>query len=272
MALSALLAEIVEHKAAEVERRKRELPPAALEAALPALPPPRDFDGALRDRPEVRIIAEMKRRSPSAGALADLYDPRILAQEYAGNGAAAVSVLTDERYFAGQPMDLRRAREYMPLPILRKDFLIDPYQVHESRYHEADAVLLIAAILDGRRLDDMLALARKLGMAALVECHDEAEVERALAVGATILGINNRNLSTLDVDLGVTERLAPMVPPDRVLVAESGLQTRADLERLAAAGIDAALIGTALMRDPEPGEALRRFVRVPREARGAQSR
>ncbi len=274
MALSALLAEIVENKAAEVERRKRELPLEAIKEALPSLPKPRDFEGALRDRADVRIIAEMKRRSPSSGVLADLYDPRILAQEYTGNGAAALSVLTDEKYFAGQLPDVRRARELMPLPILRKDFLLDPYQVYESRYYEADAVLLIVAILEGERLVEMLRLADKLRMSALVECHDEDEVEHALKAGAGILGINNRNLATLEVDLGVTERLAPMVPDDYLLVAESGLKSRADLERLAAVGIDAALIGTALMRDPDPGAALRQFTRVPRSpgARAAQYR
>jgi indole-3-glycerol phosphate synthase len=274
MALSALLAEIVENKAAEVDRRKRELPLEAIKEALPSLPRPRDFEAALRDRTDVRLIAEMKRRSPSSGVLVDLYDPRILAQEYAGNGAAALSVLTDEKYFAGQITDVRRARELMPLPILRKDFLLEPYQVYESRYYEADAVLLIVAVLEGERLVDMLRVAAKLGMAALVECHDEEEVERALKVGAGIIGINNRNLATLEVDLGLTERLAPLIPDDYFVVAESGLQTRADLERLAAAGIDAALIGTALMRDPDPGAVLRQFTRVPRSqsARAAQYR
>jgi indole-3-glycerol phosphate synthase len=265
MKVHALLEEILEYKREEVARHQLALPQHAIEAALPHLPPPRNFPDALRGRWDVRIIAEMKRASPSHGVFTDLYDPRILAQEFAGNGAAALSVLTDEKYFQGQCFDLRRARRYMPLPLLRKDFIIDEYQIYQARYWLADAVLLIVGLLDQPRLCDLLRLTEALGMAALVECHTAQEIERALAAGATIIGINNRDLATLQVDLTVTETLAPLVPLECTLVAESGISCRADLERLAAAGIDAALIGTALMSAPDPGLALRQFVRVKQQ-------
>lgn len=269
MRVHKLLAEIVEHKREEVARAKAELPLSVIKEKLPRLPGPRNFPASVRGRPDVRIIAEMKRASPSYGVFTDLYDPRILAQEFAGNGAAAISVLTDMKYFGGQCFDLRRARRYMPLPLLRKDFIIDPYQIYEARYWLADAVLLIVAIVDEALLKELLRTTRELGMAALVECHDEDDLEVALRVGAEIVGINNRDLATLEVDISRTEKLAPLVPLECTLVAESGIKTRQDVERLADAGIDAALIGTALMRDPEPGLALRQFVRVPcrREAR-----
>jgi len=272
MRVHKLLAEIVEHKRQEVERAKAELPLPVIQERLPRLPTPRNFRASVRGRPDVRIIAEMKRASPSHGVFTDLYDPRILAQEFAGNGAAAISVLTDMKYFGGQCFDLRRARRYMPLPLLRKDFIIDPYQIYEARYWLADAVLLIVAIVDEALLRDLLAVTRELGMAALVECHEADEIEMALRVGSDIIGINNRDLATLEVDISRTESLARLVPLECTLVAESGIRTRQDVERLADAGIDAALIGTALMRDPEPGLALRQFVRVPcrREARGGR--
>ena len=264
MRLAPLLEEIVKHKHEEVARRKAELPLSQLEAVLPGLSRPRNFSDAVRGRWDVRIIAEMKRASPSHGLFTQMYDPRLLAQEYAGNGAAALSVLTDEKYFQGNCVDVRRARSYMPLPILRKDFIVDAYQVYEARYWLADAVLLIVGILDQYLLRDLTALTRELGLAALVETHDGGEIERALSAGANIIGINNRDLGTLEVDLGITERLARLVPPECTLVAESGIQTRDDLVRRAEAGIDAALIGTALMCEPEPGLALRRFTRVER--------
>lgn len=272
MRVHALLAEIIDYKHEEVARHKLELPLSEIQAALPHLPPPRNFPAAIRGRWDVRIIAEMKRSSPSHGPFTDMYDPRIIAQEYSGNGAAAISVLTDEKYFQGQCFDLRRARRYMPLPLLRKDFIIDAYQVWEARYWLADAVLLIVGILEQPLLCDLLALSRELGMAALVETHTAAEIERALEAGADIIGINNRDLGTLEVDISRTEQLAPLVPLDCTLVAESGIQTREDLERLAEAGIDAALIGTALMREPEPGYALRRFVRIPQQRQARASR
>lgn len=264
MPLHSLLAEIVDHKHEEVAQRKAEVPQSELEAALAGLPAPRNFPPAVRGRWDVRIIAEMKRASPSHGVFTELYDPRILAQEYSGNGAAAISVLTDEKYFQGQLFDLRRARNYMPLPLLRKDFIVDEYQVYEARYWLADAVLLIVGILDQPLLKDLVALTRQVGMAALVETHDRREIERALQAGAEIIGVNNRDLATLEVDLARTEDLAPLVPPECTLVAESGIKTREDLIRLAVVGIDAALIGTALMREPEPGQALRPFTGLPR--------
>ncbi len=269
--IHSLLEEILEYKREEIARHKLALPQSEIEAVLKDLPRPRNFRDSISGRWDVRIVAEMKRASPSYGTFTDLYDPRIIAQEYAGNGAAAISVLTDEKYFDGQCFDLRRARRYMPLPIMRKDFIIDPYQIYEARYWLADAVLLIVRILDQTQLRDLLWLCRELGMEALVETHDEREIERALDADARIIGINNRDLATLKVDLSTTMRLARYVPLDRVLVTESGINTREDVERLAEAGIDAALIGTALMREPEPGFALRRFVRVPcrRENRAA---
>jgi len=222
-------------------------------AAAPALPR-RDFAAAIRGRPGLKIIAEMKKMSPSRGLLREDYDPAALALSYQQAGAAALSVLTEAHFFGGSVEDLTLARNRCTLPILRKDFLTEPDELDESV--DADAVLLIAAILSRQRLSEMLALARSLGLACLVEVHDEAELDAALEGGAAIIGINNRDLRTFEVDLETTRRLRPRIPDDRIIVSESGLSAPEQLRALIDMRVDAALIGEAFMRSPDPGQRL----------------
>jgi indole-3-glycerol phosphate synthase len=210
----------------------------------------RDFAGALRREEGVALIAEVKKASPSAGIIAPNFDAIRIARDYEAAGASALSVLTDEKYFQGRIEYLQLIRETVRLPILRKDFIIDELQVYESASRGADAILLIVAILDDRQLRDYRALAEHMSMAALVEVHDERELERALNTGAAIIGINNRDLKSFSVSLATTERLAAMCN-DRIVVAESGIHERADVERVAAAGADAILVGEALMRSKD---------------------
>jgi indole-3-glycerol phosphate synthase len=221
----------------------------------------RDFAAALR-RPGVGIIAEVKKASPSRGVLRADFDHVGLAKQYAEAGASAISVLTDETHFQGTLDHLAAIRAALPdgPPLLRKDFLFDEYQLYEARCNGADALLLITAILEPSLLRDLIAGTRSLGMAALVEVHDEAEVEQALMAGAQVIGVNNRDLRTFEVDLATTERLRPPVPPGRVFVAESGIFTREHMQRLAACGVDAALIGEALVTAPDPGAKLRELL------------
>lgn len=207
------------------------------------------------------VIAECKRRSPSKGVLRDPYDPVAIARGYAAAGAAAISVLTNERFFGGSLDDLRAVRAAVPVPVLRKDFVVDAYQLEEARAAGADAVLLIVAGLTPNALAELHAAALDLGLEVLTEVHDEAELEVALGIGASIIGVNNRNLKTFVTDLAVSERIARLVPDGTVLVAESGLRDGADLARLARSGIGAFLVGEAFMRAPEPGEALAAMLR-----------
>jgi indole-3-glycerol phosphate synthase len=221
---------------------------AALEALAGKRPAPKDFAGALRrGAGPVRLIAEVKKASPSAGTIRE-GDPLFFARAMAGGGAAAISVLTEERFFGGSLDDLARVAAGVPVPVMRKDFLVDPYQLLEARAAGASAALLIVAMLSDAELAAMLGEAAGLGLGALVEVHDRPELERALAAGAGIVGINNRNLKTLQVDTETTFALRPLVPAGTIVVSESGQRTRADLERLADAGVDAALIGEAIMR------------------------
>jgi len=199
----------------------------------------------------VRLLAEVKRRSPSAGEIRPGADPAAVARAYLEGGAAAVSVLTDREYFGGDLEALRSVTSGVPLPAIRKDFIVDPLQVWEARGAGADAVLLIVRILDDERLRDLHALITGLGMDALVEAHNEDEVGRALAAGTTLLGINNRDLDNFVTDLGLSLRLAGAVPPGVTLVAESGIRTADDVDRLGAAGVDAILVGESLMRQPD---------------------
>jgi indole-3-glycerol phosphate synthase len=272
-----ILDEIIERRRERLEEEKAVLPLAEVKARLARMTglrqQPRNFAPMLQGE-RVRVIAEIKRRSPSEGALRELFDPRSLAQDYSGSGAAAISVLTEQDYFDGDPLYLRRARSGMPLPVLRKDFLVDEYQVYEARLLLADAVLLIADVLSEGQLRALLMVTRELGMEALVEAHDEAALETALRAGAKVVGINNRDLATMQVDLATTERLAREVPLDKILVSESGIKTVEDVERLARAGVDAVLVGTSLMRAEEPGRALRALtqVRSSRKSRVASER
>ena len=261
-ALPGILAEIVATKREEVEalRPRR----AELEAAAAEGPPVRSLEGALRRGGEVALIAECKRRSPGAGEIRPGLDPARLTRSYEENGAAALSVLTDGPYFGGSNEDLARVREATDLPILRKDFTLDPLQVVEARAAGADAVLLIVRILPDPLLGELLSLAGELGMDALVETHDAAEVDRALAAGARIVGINNRDLATFTTELDTTLGLLDRVGPEPVVVSESGIRTPADVARLGEGGVHAILVGETLLRDEDPGAAAARLSGIPR--------
>ncbi len=247
-----LLDEIMAWKREEVAKTKRERPLAELRALATTVPKPLDFAAALR-QPGVSLIAEVKRASPSRGLLCHDFDPEVLARTYVKNGAAAISVLTDARFFQGNLEHLALVKETVtalgkPVPVLRKDFIFDPYQIWEARVAGADAILLIVAVLGDNALRALLAETRKLGMEALVEVHNEQELARALTAGAKIIGINNRDLRTFTVDLRVTERLRPLIPPDIIVVSESGVHTPEDVERLAELRVDAILVGESLVR------------------------
>ncbi len=246
----SILTEIFAYKRQEVSERQKICSLAEVRRAAEAAAPPADFVAALRARAAgwPALIAEVKRASPSRGLLVENFDPLGLARIYREHGAAAISVLTDERYFQGRLEFLRQISALEPhCPVLRKDFICDPYQVYEARAAGADAVLLIAAHLDPGSLKDLHTLASELDMAALVEVHNQAELEIALACQAALVGINNRDLHTFSTRLETSLDLRPQVPPDVCLVAESGIHTRADVARLAAAGIDAILVGEALV-------------------------
>ncbi|HQR25936.1 MAG TPA: indole-3-glycerol phosphate synthase TrpC [Nocardioides sp.] len=252
----SVLDEIVAGVRLDLATRRSTTPEADLRAALADVDPPRDPMPAFR-APGSSVIAEVKRRSPSKGALADIADPAALAAAYARGGAAAISVLTEERRFGGTLADLQAVRAAVAVPVLRKDFVVEPYQVLEARAAGADLVLLIVAALDDDLLRRLHADARELGLTVLVETHDEREVERALVLGAELVGINARNLKTLEVDPGLFARLAPLVPADRVLVAESGIGRPGDVSRVVGLGARAVLVGEALVRDGDPEAAVR---------------
>ncbi|MBI2204629.1 MAG: indole-3-glycerol phosphate synthase TrpC [Candidatus Rokubacteria bacterium] len=254
----SILDAIVADKRQELTDRRRTTPRARLETACRELPPPRDFEAALRPpRGQVRVIAELKRASPSRGVLATTFDPDALARVYAKNGAAAISVLTDEKYFQGRLETLGAVRAVVDVPLLRKDFTIDEYQVWEARAAGADAVLLIVSILDDALLVDLLAASKGLGLGALVEVHTAAELDRALAAGAGVVGINNRDLTTFETSLDTTLALMPSMPPGPIVVSESGFFTGADVRRVVAAGAHAVLVGEALVRADDAGAKLR---------------
>jgi len=257
--MGTILSRIIESRRAEVARRRRIMPETVLRIAAGKADAPRDFAGALV-RDEVNVIAEIKKASPSAGVLRREFEPVSLARAFEQSGAAALSVLTEEENFQGALAHLRDARAAVSLPVLRKDFIVDPWQVWEARAANADSFLLIAAALDDAALAGLLNLGRELGMEALVEVHTAEELERVLAAGARILGVNNRNLHTLEVRVETSLELAGMIPEDCVAVSESGLRSAEDLRKLSAAGFDAFLIGESLMREPDPGAALKRLI------------
>jgi len=249
---------ILQHKREEVARQKRKVPLDELRARAAAAPAVRPFGAALRVPGRAALIAEVKQRSPSRGLLAPDFDHRRLAQLYLDNGADAISVLTDVRFFGGSLQFLKAIRvleeqRAAAVPLLRKDFILDRYQVWEARAYGADALLLIVAALDDAELVELLALTEELGMEALVEVHDAAELARARQAGASVVGVNNRDLRSFRVDLATTERLASLLDGcDRpVLVGESGISTAADVERLRAAGCDAILVGEAIVTAPD---------------------
>lgn len=262
--MTDVLARICAAKREAVTRRRAALPVSELEARLPATPP-RRFRHALQAKLEsdgLALIAEIKKASPSQGLIRADFDPLALARAYAAGGAACLSVLTEETWFQGADEHLRAARTAVDLPCLRKDFILEPYQVVEARVIGADCVLLIMAALADGAARELCDLATALGLDVLVEVHDAAELERALRLEATLIGINNRNLKTLQVDLRTTEQLAPLVPDNRLLVAESGLHRHADLERMATAGARCFLVGEALMRQPDVTAATRALLGV----------
>src|SRR6516225_6827597 len=263
--MTDVLAEICAQKQAHIARAKTALSENALLAALADTPPPRPFAEALGGRlAEGRygLIAEIKKASPSAGLIRRDFDAGALACAYAAGGASCLSVLTDSPYFQGSDDDLRMARRRAELPVLRKDFILDPYQILESRHIGADCVLLIMAALSDAMASELAATAAELGLDVLAEVHDGAELDRALRLGVRMIGINNRNLKTLETDLATTERLAPEVPADRIVVAESGIRRPEDLDRLAAAGARCFLVGETLMREPDVAAATRRLLRL----------
>jgi len=253
------LEKVLCHKHLEIRDSKTIRPERELRAMLRTVPAPLSLREAIRRKKKMAIIAEMKKASPSAGVLRTNFDPAQLAVEYQLGGAAALSVLTDKKYFGGSLSYIRQIRPLVQIPVLRKDFIVDSYQVLEARAFGADAVLLIAAALSIRSLHELLSTAHSLQMDALVEVHNPQELESALAAGANLIGINNRNLETFSVDLAVTERLASRVSPDITLVAESGVHSPADARRMYQAGAHALLIGTYFMQQSSPGKALETF-------------
>jgi indole-3-glycerol phosphate synthase len=257
-----MLEEILAHKRSEVREAKERRPVKALREQARHVDPPRSLIGRITDAhgPPHRILAEIKRASPSKGVLREELDPVDWAGRYVRAGAIGLSVLTDEKFFKGSLDDLARIREHVDLPVLRKDFLMDPYQVYEARASGADAVLLIMRILKDGQFAGLLNLAREAGMEALVEVHDEQDLDRALAQGTRLLGINNRDLSRFEVDLSVTRRLMPRIPPEVVVLSASGIQTKEQIRSLEAEGVKAFLVGEALMTAPDPEERLKELV------------
>lgn len=241
-----MLEKIVADKKEELKQHKKAAPVSEMEARIARRTGTLDFASALKGD-GVRLIAEVKKASPSKGVLCPDFDPVALARTYADNGAAAISVLTEEKYFGGHLNHLSEIRQGVEIPLLRKDFIFDPYQVFESRACGADALLLIAAILEPEQLDELLSLSHELGLNCLVEVHNENELKMALHSGAQIIGINNRDLKTFNVDIGTTQRLRPLVPKDKTVVSESGISRRQDMKYLKKWGVDAALVGEALL-------------------------
>lgn len=253
--MSNILDDIVASKWREIDARRSQVPAADLERRLDGLPQPRDFRAAL-EKPEIQVIAEVKKASPSAGVIRADFDPVTIAGVYERHGAAAISVLTDEPFFQGSLSHLEAVRAAVALPLLRKDFILDRYQLLEARLAGADAVLLIAEILEGETLGRLLAEARSLGLQALVELYDADSLPRVLASGAEVIGINNRDLRTFKTDLEHTFAIARRLPRDRCLVSESGIRDRNDVTRLEAAGVRAVLIGETLIRAGDIGRKL----------------
>ena len=260
--MNDVLRTILQRKVEEVAARSMVMPLHELASRTADAPQVRGFAAAVQAKIAdglPAVIAEVKKASPSKGVIRADFDPAAIARSYQAGGAACLSVLTDVDFFQGADACLQQARDACMLPVLRKDFVIDAYQVHEARVLGADCILLIVAALDDARLADLCGLALDLGMDVLVEVHDIDELERALQVPAPLLGINNRNLRTFEVSLETTLALRDAVPRDRILVTESGIVSRADAARMRAAGVEAFLVGEAFMREPDPGAALQRL-------------
>ncbi|MDX2031779.1 MAG: indole-3-glycerol phosphate synthase TrpC [Blastocatellia bacterium] len=258
--MSNILEQIVERKRERLADLKSRVSLEELRATIPTVIGGGRFVRPLR-REGINIIAEIKRRSPSKGVIREAFDPVAIARSYSANGAAAISVLTEEDFFDGSLDYLRAVREVAPVPLLRKDFIFDEYQMYEAAHAGADAILLIAAMLDGPRFNDLLQIAYSLGLDALVEIHDREELEKVMAYDVRLLGINNRNLRTFVTSLDTSLELAAQLPAEITLVSESGIRTRDDIDRLRAAGFHAFLIGEELMRAEDEGAALRELLR-----------
>jgi len=260
--MSTVLAKILEAKRREVEEARQRISLAAIEAMAREAPPPRGFEKALRAKVAAgkpAIIAEIKRASPSRGLIRADFDPARIAASYEANGAACLSVLTDREFFGGSPEDLKAARAACALPVLRKDFMVDPYQVHEARAWGADCILLIVGAVPDGELRALEGRARDVGMDVLVECHDAPELARALTLCTALVGVNNRDLRTFETHLATTLGLVPQVPAERLLVTESGISQPSDVRRLRESGVCAYLVGSALMAAKDPGNELSRL-------------
>lgn len=254
-----ILDRILAVKRAEIAAAREHISEAEMEAQARAAPQPRDFVGAIRrchSRSVPAVIAEIKKASPSKGLLRDPFDPAAIARSYAAHGAACLSVLTDREFFQGDSAYLQAVRDACDLPVLRKDFMLEPYQIFESRAMGADCILLIVAALDDSQLQTLERVALALGMAVLVEVHNAAELDRALALKTPLIGINNRNLKTFETRLSVTYDLLPRIPSDRIVVTESGISVVDDVICMKRRGVQTFLVGEAFMRAPEPGVAL----------------
>jgi indole-3-glycerol phosphate synthase len=271
-AMSGTLAKIIADKTAEVAERSARLPLDEIEGLAAHAPPPRDFTHALCEavgEGRVGLIAEIKRSSPSGGVIRDPFDPVDLAKAYERAGAACLSVLTDLHHFGGTPAHLKLARKSCDLPVLRKDFMIDPWQVFEARAMGADCILLIMAALSDEQAQELEDLARSLDMAVLAEVHDRRELDRALGLETRLIGVNNRNLKTLVTDLTTSEELVPLIPADRIPVAESGIRTPADVKRMSDAGARCLLVGEHLLRQADVEAAARGLIRSIRRQEDA---
>ena len=255
-----ILDTIIAHKQKELQIEEEQVPLATLKSKLANLPPTKDFRAAIAQSDNINLIAEVKKKSPSKGIIREDFDPIQIAETYAKNGAAAISVLTDVRFFDGRLDYLSSIRQVVDVPLLRKDFTIDPYHIYQARVASADAILLIVAALTKDQLREFMDIAESLSLASLVEVHTDTELEIALDVGAEIIGINNRDLRTFHTDLATTFSLREFLPTGKVVVSESGIYTRADVESLREAGVDAILVGESLMRSPDIGEQVRKLI------------
>ena len=255
-----ILDTIVAHKREELRRDRERAPLQTLKSQIPDLSPTRDFGATLAVPGAVHLIAEVKRKSPSKGIIREDFDPLEIAKTYAQNGASAISVLTDHRFFGGDLTYLSTICNAVDLPLLRKDFTIDEYHIYQARAAGADAILLIVAILSPEQLQGFIEIARRLHLAALVEVHTQAELEIALDVGAEIIGINNRDLKTFHTDIATSFHLRKSIPEDKIVVSESGIYTRKDVVKLGEAGMNAILVGESLMRSADIGGKVRELL------------
>ncbi len=255
-----ILDEIIQNKTSEVEISKTSLPLEQIQEQIKDALPSRNFFDAINPKGELKIISEVKHASPSKGVFREDFDPVQIAKSYSRGGASAISVLTDEKYFRGSLSFLKNIRAEVDTPLLRKDFIVDPYQVYEARLFGADAILLIVAALDQTSLSELLELTHSLQMNAIVEVHDENELDRALEADARIIGINNRDLRTFNVDLNVSINLSKKVPGDKIVIAESGIGSIEDIDRLRGEGVHVFLIGETFMKAPDPGQKLKELI------------